>query len=155
LFLVPFGGVQQRVVLSVPPPLRVVMYRRLMVRIAEAVATRQGALALVTGDVVGQVASQTLENIAAVNQVATMPILRPLIGDDKEAITATARAIGTYDTSILSDEDCCTLFTPPLPSTRTTPRLVEEAEAALDVPALVQMALDAVTVETFQFPPRP
>ena len=155
LLLVPFGGVQQRVVLGVPPPLRVVIYRRLMVRIAEAVAARHGALALVTGDVVGQVASQTLENIAAVSKVATLPILRPLVGDDKEHITAMARTIGTYDTSVLADEDCCTLFTPPLPSTRTTLCLVDEAEAALDVPALVAMALDGVEVETFRFPPRP
>lgn len=152
LFLVPFGGVQQRVVVDVPPPLRVVIYRRLMVRIAQAVAERHNALALVTGDVVGQVASQTLENIAAVNRVATMPVLRPLVGDDKEEITAIARAIGTYETSIIQDEDCCTLFTPRLPSTRTTPQLVEDAEARLDVPALVAMALEGVAVETFRFP---
>lgn len=152
LFLVPFGSVQQQVVLNVPPPLRVVIYRRLMVRIAEAVAARHGALALVTGDVVGQVASQTLENIAAVNKVATIPILRPLVGDDKEEITAMARWVGTYETSIIEDQDCCTLFTPPLPSTRTTPQLVEDAEAQLDVPALVAMALEGVTVETFRFP---
>ncbi len=152
LFLVPFGGVQQRVVLGVPAPLRVVIYRRLMVRIAEAVAKRDGALALVTGDVVGQVASQTLENIAAVNLVATLPMLRPLVGDDKEEITAMARTIGTYETSIMPDEDCCTLFTPPLPSTRTTPQSVEDAEAALDIPALVAMALDGITVQTFKFP---
>jgi thiamine biosynthesis protein ThiI len=152
LFLVPFGGVQQRVVVGVPGPLRVVIYRRLMVRIAEEVAKRHGALALVTGDVVGQVASQTLENIASVSRVATMPILRPLVGDDKEEITAIARAIGTYPTSILPDEDCCTLFTPRLPSTRTTPQLVDDAEAQLDVPALVSMALEGVTVETFRFP---
>jgi len=152
LFLVPFGSVQQQVVLNVPPPLRVIIYRRLMVRIAEAIAVRHGALALVTGDVVGQVASQTLENIAAINRVATMPVLRPLIGDDKEEITAMARAIGTYETSIIPDEDCCTLFTPRLPSTRTTPELVENAEAGLDVAALVAMALDGVTIETFKFP---
>ena len=154
LFLVPFGAVQQQVVLAVPQPLRVVIYRRLMVRIAEAVAVRHGALALVTGDVVGQVASQTLENIAAVNRIATMPMLRPLVGDDKEEITAIARVIGTYATSIIPDEDCCTLFTPRLPSTRTTPQLVEDAEAQLDVPALVAMALVGVTVETFKFPTR-
>jgi thiamine biosynthesis protein ThiI len=152
LFLVPFGAVQQQVLLNVPAPLRVIIYRRLMVRIAEAVAERHGALALVTGDVVGQVASQTLENIAAVNRVANMPMFRPLIGDDKEEITAIARTIGTYDTSVIPDEDCCTLFTPRLPSTRTTPQLVEDAEAQLDVPALVAMALDGVTVETFKFP---
>ncbi len=155
LFLVPFAGVQQRVVISVPGPLRVVIYRRLMVRIAEEVAKRHNALALVTGDVVGQVASQTLENIAAVNRVASLPILRPLVGDDKEEITAIARTICTYETSIIPDDDCCTLFTPRLPSTRTTPQLVEDAEAQLDVPALVAIALEGVTVETFKFPERP
>lgn len=152
LFMVPFGSVQQQIVLAVPPPLRVVIYRRFMVRIAEEIARRNNALALVTGDVVGQVASQTLENIAAVNQVATMPILRPLISCDKEEITAEARKIGTYETSILEDQDCCTLFTPELPSTRTTLRLVEDAEQALDVPALVAMALEGLEGPLVVFP---
>jgi thiamine biosynthesis protein ThiI len=152
LFLVPFGSVQQQIVLAVPPPLRVVMYRRFMVRIAEEIARRNNALALVTGDVVGQVASQTLENIAAVNQVAAMPILRPLISCDKEEITAEAREIGTYETSILEDQDCCTLFTPELPSTRTTLLLIEDAEQALDVPALVAMALEGVEGTLVVFP---
>jgi thiamine biosynthesis protein ThiI len=152
LFLVPFGAVQQQVVLSVPPPLRVIMYRRFMVRISEEIARKNNALALVTGDVVGQVASQTLENIAAVNQVATMPVLRPLIGCDKEEITAEAREIGTYETSILEDQDCCTLFTPELPSTRTPLRLIEDAERALDVPALVAMALEGLEGSLVVFP---
>ena len=141
-----------QIVLTVPPPLRTVIYRRLMVRIAEEIARRQQALALVTGDVVGQVASQTLENIAAVDRVATLPILRPLISNSKEEITAEARALGTYEISILEDQDCCTLFTPRLPSTRTTPALVEEAEALLDVPALVAMALEGVEVVSSRFP---
>jgi thiamine biosynthesis protein ThiI len=152
LFLVPFGSVQQQIVLAVPPPLRVVMYRRFMVRIAEEIARKHNALALVTGDVVGQVASQTLENIAAVNQVATMPIQRPRISCDKEEITADAREIGTYETSILEDQDCCTLFTPELPSTRTTLRLIEDAEQALDVPALVAMALEGLEGTLVVFP---
>lgn len=153
LFLVPFGAVQQQIVLAVPPPLRVVMYRRFMVRIAEEIARKNNCLALVTGDVVGQVASQTLENIAAINQVAGMPILRPLISCDKEEITAEAREIGTYETSILQDEDCCTLFTPPLPSTRTSLRQVEQAEQALDVPALVAQALRDTREESQSAPP--
>lgn len=155
LFLVPFGSVQQQIVLTVPPPLRTVIYRRLMVRIAEEIARRQNALALVTGDVIGQVASQTLENIAAVNRVATLPMLRPLISNSKEEITAEACALGTYEISILEDQDCCTLFTPRLPSTRTTPALVDEAEALLDVPALVAMALDGVDVVNCKFPGGP
>jgi thiamine biosynthesis protein ThiI len=152
LFLVPFGELHQQDVLAVPPPLRVVIYRRFMVRIAEAIARRNNALALVTGDVIGQVASQTLENIAAVSQVSTMPILRPLVSCDKEEITADARELGTYETSILEDQDCCTLFTPELPSTRTTLRSVEEAEQVLDVDALVEMALQGLIMETHAAP---
>jgi thiamine biosynthesis protein ThiI len=152
LFLVPFGGLQQRVVLAVPPPLRVVIYRRLMLRIAERLAERDGALALVTGDAVGQVASQTVDNLAVVGSVATLPLLRPLIGMDKEEITLDAQRIGTYETSILPDEDCCTLFTPRFPATRAAHEDVERAEGALDVAALVDEALEAVVVEDFGFP---
>jgi thiamine biosynthesis protein ThiI len=152
LFLVPFGPVQQRVVVSVPPALRVVVYRRLMVRIAEALARRTGALALVTGDVVGQVASQTVENLDVVGRVATLPVLRPLIGFDKDEIVAQAQHLGTYETSIITDEDCCTLFTPPFPSTRATRESVERAERALDLNALVADAVEATVVEEFRYP---
>ena len=152
LHLVPFGAVQQQVVVTVPPPLRVVIYRRLMVRIAEAIARQAGAQALVTGDVVGQVASQTIENLAVVGQVATMPILRPLVGFDKEEITAEAQRLGTYETSIIPDEDCCTLFTPRFPATRARLEAVEAAEAELDVDALVGRAVADTAVEDFRFP---
>jgi thiamine biosynthesis protein ThiI len=152
LFLVPFGGIQQRVVLAVPPPLRVVIYRRLMLRIAERIAERSGAHALVTGDAVGQVASQTVDNLAVVGRAATLPVLRPLVGMDKEEITADAQRIGTYQTSIVQDEDCCTLFTPRFPATRTTLAQVEAAEAALNVEELVAAGLDGVVVEDFGFP---
>ena len=101
LFLVPFGEIQQRVVLAVPPPLRVVVYRRLMMRIAERIARMHRAQALVTGDVVGQVASQTLENMATIGSVVTLPVLRPLVGMDKEEITAEAQRLGTYPISII------------------------------------------------------
>lgn len=152
LFLVPFGGIQQRVVLAVPPPLRVVIYRRLMVRIAEEIAAKAGAHALVTGDAVGQVASQTIDNLAVVGNVATIPILRPLIGMDKEEIVADALRIGTYETSIVADEDCCTLFTPRFPATRAGRAEVEAAERALDIPALVADGLAGAVVEDFGFP---
>ena len=112
LFLVPFGEIQQQVVLAVPPPLRVVIYRRLMMRIAERIARQHRAQALVTGEVVGQVASQTLENLASIGSVVTLPVLRPLVGMDKEEITAEAQRLGTYPISIIPDQDCCTLFTP-------------------------------------------
>jgi thiamine biosynthesis protein ThiI len=152
LFLVPFGAVQQRVVVSVPPPLRVVIYRRLMIRIAERLARRSGAHALVTGDVVGQVASQTIENLAVVESAAAMPILRPLIGFDKDEITVEAQALGTFETSIIPDEDCCTLFTPRFPTTRASRGAAEAAEAALDVEALVELATADAVMEDFQFP---
>jgi thiamine biosynthesis protein ThiI len=152
LFLVPFGGIQQQVVVTVPPPLRVVAYRRLMVRIAEHLARRVGAHALVTGDSLGQVASQTIDNLGVIEGAAKLPILRPLIGFDKEEITAEARRIGTYDVSIIPDEDCCTLFTPRYPATRASHAGVEGAEAALDVEMLVRQAVDAASMEDFRFP---
>jgi len=152
LHLVAFGGIQQQVVVSVPPPLRVVIYRRMMLRIAEEVARWRGARALVTGDAVGQVASQTVDNLAVIGGVASMPVLRPLVGMDKEEITADAQRLGTYETSILPDQDCCTLFTPRFPSTRAAVRDVDAAERALDVPTLVAQAVENVDVETFHFP---
>jgi thiamine biosynthesis protein ThiI len=152
LHLVPFGPVQQKVVIAVPPPLRVVIYRRLMMRIAEKLAWKTGAHALVTGDSIGQVASQTIANLAVVDAVATMPVLRPLIGFDKEEITAEAQRLGTYETSIIPDDDCCTLFTPRFPATRTSGAVVDAAERELDIAALVEEAVKAVEVEEFSFP---
>jgi len=152
LFMVPFGSIQQQIVVAVPPPLRVVMYRRLMMRIAERIALTAGAHALVTGDSVGQVASQTIENLSAVGEVTTMPILRPLVGFHKEEITRDAQRIGTYETSILPDEDCCRLFTPRYPTTGARPGEAELAEAGLDIGALVDRALAETSVEEFKFP---
>jgi thiamine biosynthesis protein ThiI len=152
LYLVPFGAIQQRVVVTVPPPLRVVIYRRLMLRIAERLAARAGAHALVTGDALGQVASQTVDNLAVVGRVATLPVLRPLIGMDKEEITADAERLGTYAISIIPDEDCCTLFTPRFPATRAAREPVEAAEQGLDVEGLIAEAIAATAVEDFGFP---
>jgi thiamine biosynthesis protein ThiI len=152
LYLVPFGPVQQRVVVSVPPPIRVVIYRRLMLRIAERLARQSGAQALVTGDALGQVASQTIDNLDVVGGIATMPLLRPLVGFDKEEITAEAQRLGTYEVSIIPDEDCCTLFTPRFPATRATREDAEAAEAELDVDALVEAATAAAVVEEFRYP---
>ena len=121
LMLVPFGEVQQQVLLAVPPELRVVMYRRLMMRIAERLARRWRAKALVTGEVIGQVASQTLENLTTIAGATTMEVLRPLVGMDKDEITAEAERLGTYPISIIPDQDCCQLFTPKHPATRVTP----------------------------------
>jgi len=152
LVLVPFGELQQRVVLAVAPPLRVVVYRRLMLRIAEAIARQHRAGALVTGEVVGQVASQTIENMHVINQVATLPVLRPLVGMDKEEIIAQAQRLGTYPISIIPDQDCCTLFTPKHPATRAKPRDVVEAENALDIAQIVDEAVHGAAVEHFVFP---
>jgi len=153
LHLVPFGDVQRIVVLSVPERLRVVIYRRLMLRIAERLARSWKAAALVTGDAVGQVASQTLENMVAIEAAATMPVLRPLVGMDKDEITAEAERIGTYPISIIPDEDCCQLFTPRRPATKSTVAEVEAAERALDVEALVSSATDAAELRLLRFPP--
>jgi thiamine biosynthesis protein ThiI len=151
LWLVPFGDIQREVVLSVPPPLRVVIYRRLMARIAEELARRVGALALVTGESLGQVASQTLDNIARTTEVAGMPILRPLIGMDKEEIIREARAIGTYEISIEPDQDCCTLFVPKHPETRAGAEVVARAEARLEIGRLVEAGATRATAETVAF----
>ncbi len=149
LHLVPFADVQRRVILEVPGPLRVIAYRRFMVRIAEAIAAREGAQALVTGESLGQVGSQTLRNIATVDEAASMPILRPLVGLDKSEIIDQAQAIGTYETSILPDEDCCTLFVPRSPATAVRPEQIAEHEARLDVPALVSEA--AAVAKVFEY----
>jgi thiamine biosynthesis protein ThiI len=152
LYLVAFGDIQQQVVLGVPGPMRVVVYRRLMMRIAERIALARNAHALVTGDVVGQVASQTLENLGVVSKVATLPIFRPLIGMDKEEITAQAIAIGSYQISIIPDQDCCTLFTPRNPLTKSRLAQIEVAETALPIDALVDRAVADAVVEDFNFP---
>ena len=142
LFLVPFADVQREIILSVPPPYRVVVYRRFMTRIAERIAMEHGVAALVTGESLGQVGSQTLENLATVRSAATLPILSPLIGTDKQEIIDEARRIGTFPISILPDEDCCSLFTPRHPATRTNAAEIERLESALDVPALVASAVE-------------
>jgi tRNA uracil 4-sulfurtransferase len=152
LALVPFGEIQQQVVLSVAPPLRVVLYRRLMMRIAEAIGRQFRAGALVTGEVVGQVASQTIENLTAINDVATLPVLRPLIGMDKDEITAAAQRLGTYPVSIIPDQDCCTLFTPKHPATKARHDDVVNAEASLNVAEIVQRAVNAAVIEQVTFP---
>ena len=152
LLLVPFGEIQREVVLTVPPPARVVIYRRLMVRIAEALARKHGAVALTTGESLGQVASQTLSNIARIDEAATMPILRPLIGMDKLEITETARGLGTFEISIEPDADCCTLFVPKHPATRMSEHEVGAVEARLEIPRLVAAGSDGASVEVFEFP---
>jgi len=154
LLQVPFGEIQREVVLTVPPPARVIVYRRLMVRIAEALARERAALALATGESLGQVASQTLQNIARIDEAAGMPILRPLIGMDKLEITGEAQRLGTFEISIEPDADCCTLFVPAHPATRMSEDEVCAVEARLDVPRLVAQGRAGAVAETFEFPAR-
>ena len=153
LYLVPFGEIQREVVLAVRPAARVVVYRRLMVRIAEALARQSGAQALVTGESLGQVASQTLHNLARIDEAAALPVLRPLIGMDKIEITDQARRLDTLETSNEPDADCCTLFVPAHPSTRMSREEIADAEAGLDIPALVKAGAEGAVMETFAFPP--
>jgi thiamine biosynthesis protein ThiI len=152
LFLVAFGEIQQQVLLAVPGPMRVIVYRRLMMRIAERIGRARGAQALVTGDVVGQVASQTLENLAVVENVVTLPVFRPLIGMDKDEITAEAIRLGSYPISIIPDQDCCTLFTPRNPQTKSRLANIEAAERALSIDELVDRAVAEAVVEDFRYP---
>ena len=152
LYIVPFGELQQQVVVSVPPPLRVVLYRRLMMRIAERLAQESGAKALITGDSVGQVASQTLENLSVINEVVSLPVLRPLIGYDKEEITREAIRLETYPISIIPDEDCCTLFTPKSPATKARRVDVERAESALPITDMVDKVLAVTDRQDYEFP---
>ena len=155
LKMVPFGELQRQIVLEVPAPLRVVIYRRMMLRIAERIARDTRARALVTGEVIGQVASQTLENLTVIASVAGMPILRPLIGMDKEEIIVEAQRLGTYEISIIPDQDCCQLFTPRSPETHARFWQADAAESKLPVAEMVASAVDATTTEVFEFPPRP
>jgi len=149
LISIPFAPIQQRIVAEVSAPARVVLYRRFMVRIAEALAQIVGAKALVTGESLGQVASQTLENLAVIEEVTTMPILRPLIGMDKQEIITQAQALGTYEISIVPDQDCCTLFVPRHPMVRAASQEMAQIEAKLDMTSLIQQGIESVQVLDF------
>ena len=142
--VVPFTEIQEELRRSCPEALFTLLMRRFMMRISEQVAKRVGAHGLVTGESLGQVASQTMEAMAVTGQVCTLPVFRPVIGMDKEEIIRIARKIGTFETSILPYEDCCTVFTPRHPKTRPTLEEIQEAEAALDIDALVQKAVDGI-----------
>jgi len=142
LYLIPFASVQQEIMMKTPERFRVILYRRMMMRIAEALAKKEKCLALITGDSIGQVASQTLENILAVSEAATLPIFRPLIGLDKEEIMQKAKVIGTYDISIQPHDDCCTRLMPKKPETRAKLWEVLEAEKALNIPKLISETLE-------------
>jgi thiamine biosynthesis protein ThiI len=148
---VPFEEVQREIVRYAPENLRVLLYRRMMLRIAEAFARRDRALVLVTGDSLGQVASQTLRNLVAVEAAARMPVFRPLIGADKMEILATARKIGTYDISSEPFHDCCPVFLPRSPALCARPEELAEAEATLDIGSLITMGIRGTTIERFAY----
>lgn len=152
IYVVPFGDIQKEIALSVPSDLRVLMYRRMMICVGEAIAKSEHGKALVTGESLGQVASQTLENIAAVDEVATLPILRPLVGNDKVEIIAEARRLGTYELSTQDHADCCTLFMPRNPETHAKLAPVLEAWGQLDVHRIVKDCLATMSWVDFACP---
>ena len=140
----PFTEIQEELRRTCPEDLFTLLMRRFMMRISQQVAERVGAHALVTGESLGQVASQTMEAMAVTNAVCTMPVFRPVVGMDKEEIIRIARKIGTFETSILPYEDCCTVFTPRHPKTRPTMEEILAAEAGLDIEGLIQRAVDGI-----------
>jgi thiamine biosynthesis protein ThiI len=149
LYIAPFAEIQTAIRDHCPESLRTILYRRMMNRVANRVAAQEKALALVTGESVGQVASQTLENLAAIHATAEIPVLQPLSGLAKPEIIDRARRIGTFDLSIQPFPDCCTLFQPRRPETKANLRVVERAEAALDVGPLVESCVARLEVTDF------
>ena len=149
--VVPFTAIQEELRRSCPQELFTLIMRRFMMRIAQAVADRCGAKALVTGECLGQVASQTMEAMAVTGAVTRLPILRPVVGMDKEDIVRIARDIGTFDTSILPYEDCCTVFTPRHPRTHPKVEDVRELEGALDIQGLVDRAMAATEYKILRY----
>lgn len=149
LYVAPFAEIQTAIRDHCPEGLRTVLYRRMMNRVANVVAEREHALALVTGESVGQVASQTLENLAVIHATARLPVLQPLCGLSKAEIMERARRIGTYALSIQPYPDCCTLFQPRRPETHASLPLVERAEAALDIGPLVERCAAGLEVTDF------
>ena len=147
LYMVPFAATQNRIITECPSRLRVILYRRYMVRAAEAIARKEDAHALVTGDSLGQVASQTLENLRTIDSVSSLPILRPLVGMHKAEIINDAKLLGSFATSIAPHDDCCSYLMPPRPATRSTPHQLEAAEEPLDTEGEVRELVEAADVE--------
>ena len=152
VYLIPFGEIQRRIVLGAPTAVRVVLYRRMMMRIAEEVARTEHCWGLVTGDSLGQVASQTPGNLVVVEEAAHLPVLRPLIGMDKIEITDQAQRIGTFETSIEPDQDCCRLFVPPHPTTKANLDHIRKIERGLDLDDMVKQGVAGTELAEFSFP---
>ncbi|KGQ21632.2 tRNA uracil 4-sulfurtransferase ThiI [Thermus filiformis] len=149
LFVVPFTKVQLQIGRHVPERFHTLVLRRMMVRFAGLLAEREGALALLTGESLGQVASQTLESLRVVDEASALPILRPLVGLDKEEIVALAKRVESYEISIRPEEDCCVVFAPRHPATRPRLDQVQRAEAPLDVAALLEEALAGMEILSY------
>jgi thiamine biosynthesis protein ThiI len=146
LLVVPFGKLQEKIALVTNPKMRTLLYRRMMVRIASMLAERMGAQALITGESLGQVASQTIENMTAINSVTRTMILRPLIGMDKSEIILRAKQWGTYQAAIGPGDDCCTLFADRHPSIRASESLLAEQESRLPIEEMTLEAVNSVEI---------
>ncbi len=151
LYSVPFESIQRQIVAGAHESFRVLLYRRMMARLAREIARAERALGLVTGDSVSQVASQTLHNLAAIDYGLDLPVYRPLAGDDKLEIMRLARQIGTYDISCEPFEDCCPRFMPKSPALFATPEALDQAEVGLEIETLVTLGLASASVADFKF----
>jgi tRNA uracil 4-sulfurtransferase len=149
LYLVPFEPLQREIAAFAPDALRILLYRRVMLRIAERIALRERSKGLITGDSLGQVASQTLQNMLAVGSVARLPVYRPLAGDDKLEIQEIARRIGTHDISAEAFHDCCPAYQTKSPALFAAPEMLDAVEERLDVVSLVNRGLDTATLERY------
>jgi thiamine biosynthesis protein ThiI len=147
LVVVPFGKIQETMALATSPKIRTILYRRMMMRIGSRIARRMKLHALVTGESLGQVASQTLENLSVINAASDLPVLRPLLGHDKDEIVEEAHRMGTFATSVRPGLDCCTLFADRHPAIRVNAELVAEEEAKLDIEGLIARALEGVEIK--------
>jgi thiamine biosynthesis protein ThiI len=146
VFVVPFTEIQLQIHEKCPENFTTLIMRRYMMRIADILAKQDGAQALITGESIGQVASQTMEALGCTDEVVTLPVFRPVIGMDKSEIIERAEKIGTYETSALPYEDCCTVFTPKHPATHPRKELIRKAEAVLDSEALIAAAIEGTEI---------
>ena len=146
VYVVPFTQIQLEIHEKCPENFTTLIMRRYMMRIADILARKDGAQALITGESIGQVASQTMEALGCTDEVVTLPVFRPVIGMDKSEIIERAEKIGTFETSSLPYEDCCTVFTPKHPATHPRKELVRKAEAALDSEALIAAAIEGTEI---------
>jgi thiamine biosynthesis protein ThiI len=151
VYLIPFEPLQREIAARAPEAFRILLYRRLMLRVAERIALRSKGKGIITGDSLGQVASQTLQNLQAVGAVARLPLYRPLIGDDKLEIQEIARRIGTHDISEQPFHDCCPMFQPKSPALFATVEALDAAEATVDVPSLVDRAIRTLSVQRYRY----